>query len=1143
MMLEVKHLKRIYKVKNGNQVYALNDVSLKFPETGLVFILGKSGSGKSTLLNIMGGLDKADDGEIIINGKSSKEFSGSEMDSYRNTYLGFIFQEYNILNDFTVKENIALALQLQHKKATDKEIDDILTQVDLQGYGKRKPNELSGGQKQRVAIARALVKEPKIIFGDEPTGALDSNTGKQVFETLKKLSKDKLVVIVSHDRDFAEHFGDRVIELKDGVIISDISKTTVSSQKANEGISIIGDNIIRIDKNHQITVEDLPILNARLQNSSHDMFISTDDHVNEAVCEAARIDKSGNREEFITTDPSKITVNDDKFVGIKSHFSLGHAFKMGARSLKVKPFRLVMTVLLSTIAFTLFGASATLSLFSRENTLKSTIKDGNLTSTSFYIIEKTANGSSKGLTDERIQEIQNETGAKIYTLSSNSSISLNIPSLSNNNDVYHMRHFSGNMALSDTLMDDFGISMYKGSLPTNDTEIIISKYAYYSFKDLGYGYSTNDSQYIAPEDVTEDKIIGKTITTTEYDSNTGMSNPVTYTIKGIYDSNMSSEYEKYRNDQSTLTYGNKDYQYFSQMQYHPNIHNIFIKGKSSSTTSESSKLINNAISVNIDTGNDSYEGQFTAAYYPSHTNILYFDKTKTSLSSHEALVSLNTLSTLNQNNDDNNTKYSITYNDAYISYDGTYPYSMTDGDLYTLLNSPKQAAIYKTTYDKYQDFYTNHLDIIQQMNEGKYPGTYCQGYIGDNDYSNINDYLKYTFFNDYVTNCIANLYSEYDIDTNNEYYSYYYDVLEDYLSYTYSKITNVTGNVIYNIQNNIQDLYGRKYVIENYDNLYSNLKNELERYFSDIATASKSEIRNCLFDLITYNQKDNNYTTLYNAKLKKYLNSIDLSSLSQTLDSSIIIGYTENGYKKEEMKFKIVGLDLDSSNYYNQILVINKEDMTYISTTREENGMFENSNTISNGIVAFGTNFSSLDKFLKYYIAKSDVFNKTSNYNDIPDGSFYLNFSESNVSSVENVASMIVIMTQVFLYIGLAMALFAVLLFYNFISVSINNKKREIGILRAVGAKRTDVFKIFYSEAFIIAIINFIFSTAATIALSIILNNIFKESSSITFNVMNPNILIVVLLLGVSILASIISAILPVTKLANKKPIDAIQNR
>ena len=165
--------------------------------------MGKSGSGKSTLLNVMGGLDSADSGEIIIKGKSSKEFSTEDFDSYRNTYLGFIFQEYNILEDFNVGTNIAIALKIQGEKVTNEKLNEILNEVDLSGYGKRKTNELSGGQKQRVAIARALVKNPEIIMADEPTGALDSNTGIQVFNTLKKLSKDKLVIVVSHDREFA----------------------------------------------------------------------------------------------------------------------------------------------------------------------------------------------------------------------------------------------------------------------------------------------------------------------------------------------------------------------------------------------------------------------------------------------------------------------------------------------------------------------------------------------------------------------------------------------------------------------------------------------------------------------------------------------------------------------------------------------------------------------------------------------------------------------------------------------------------------------------------------------------------------------------------------------------------------------------
>ena len=132
----------------------------------------------------MGGLDKADFGEIVIMGKSSRDFSATDFDSYRNTFVGFVFQEFNILNEFSVEDNIAVALELQGKKRSTENIEEILRKFELEGFSKRKPNTLSGGQKQRVALARALVKDPKIILADEPTGSLDSKTGKEVLETL-----------------------------------------------------------------------------------------------------------------------------------------------------------------------------------------------------------------------------------------------------------------------------------------------------------------------------------------------------------------------------------------------------------------------------------------------------------------------------------------------------------------------------------------------------------------------------------------------------------------------------------------------------------------------------------------------------------------------------------------------------------------------------------------------------------------------------------------------------------------------------------------------------------------------------------------------------------------------------------------------
>ncbi len=224
-MIQVEHLSKIYN-SGSNAVKALNDVSFTLPSSGLVFILGKSGCGKTTLLNLLGGMDSPTEGDIRVNGRSIVTKKETDLDAYRRSSVGFVFQEFDLLENYTVGSNVSLALQLQNRKATRQEVDDVLRRVELVGGdGKtlydRKIAQLSGGQKQRVAIARALIKEPEIILADEPTGALDSETSASLFTLLKGLSQNKLIVVVSHDRENAERYGDRIIELKDGEIVSD----------------------------------------------------------------------------------------------------------------------------------------------------------------------------------------------------------------------------------------------------------------------------------------------------------------------------------------------------------------------------------------------------------------------------------------------------------------------------------------------------------------------------------------------------------------------------------------------------------------------------------------------------------------------------------------------------------------------------------------------------------------------------------------------------------------------------------------------------------------------------------------------------------------------------------------------------------
>lgn len=221
-MLEIKNINKSYKVGEHKQK-VLKDVSIKFRENEFVSILGQSGSGKTTLLNLIGGLDRYDTGDIIINGKSTKHFKDKDWDAYRNNSIGFIFQSYNLINHISILDNVEMGMTLSgvSKKIRKERAIEVLKKVGLGDHINKKPNQLSGGQMQRVAIARALANDPDIILADEPTGALDSKTSKSIMNLIKEISKDKLVIMVTHNEEIALEYSSRIIKLNDGVIIED----------------------------------------------------------------------------------------------------------------------------------------------------------------------------------------------------------------------------------------------------------------------------------------------------------------------------------------------------------------------------------------------------------------------------------------------------------------------------------------------------------------------------------------------------------------------------------------------------------------------------------------------------------------------------------------------------------------------------------------------------------------------------------------------------------------------------------------------------------------------------------------------------------------------------------------------------------
>ncbi len=233
-MLELKNIVKDYPAGDGT-VHALKGVDLNFRKSEFVSILGPSGCGKTTMLNIIGGLDQYNEGDLIINGRSTKDFCDRDWDAYRNHSIGFVFQSYNLIPHQTVLQNVELALTLSGVSIAErrKRAKDALIRVGLESQFNKKPSEMSGGQMQRVAIARAIVNNPDIILADEPTGALDTETSVQVMEILKEISRDRLVIMVTHNPDLANEYSTRIIRMLDGVITDDSSPLSDEEIKAN----------------------------------------------------------------------------------------------------------------------------------------------------------------------------------------------------------------------------------------------------------------------------------------------------------------------------------------------------------------------------------------------------------------------------------------------------------------------------------------------------------------------------------------------------------------------------------------------------------------------------------------------------------------------------------------------------------------------------------------------------------------------------------------------------------------------------------------------------------------------------------------------------------------------------------------------
>ena len=1088
-MLEIKNVSKTYRPKKGVPVKALDNVSLKFEDKGMVFILGKSGSGKSTLLNVLGGLDRADEGEFIIKGKSSKDFSQSDFDSYRNTFIGFIFQEYNILPEFTVGANIALAMELQGKKATTEALNEILDEVDLTGYGNRKPNELSGGQKQRVAIARALIKKPEMIMADEPTGALDSNTGKQVFDTLKKLSREKLVLVVSHDRDFAELYADRIIELKDGKVISDVSKTSVTPDVVNEGVSVVDDKIIHIKKGYRLTEKDLKLINDYISKADADTLISVDGEKNEEIKKVVKINDEGGKDEFLDTKPENVrlksyTKEDSKL--IRSRLPYRNSFKIGASSLKSKPVRLVFTIFLCLVAFTLFGLADTAGSYNKVTTYEKSIMDSKIESAAFtkgrYVFYSGGeNIEYYLLNDSDIAAINEKSGVFVlpvyvdgrrygYSAISFSPSVLQPGALENENDnKFYTSTASGFVEINQDTFAKTGLTLVSGSrLPQAKDEIVITNYIYEHFKYAGLTYtdpSTGETVKAEAASLsTPQSILGKCIIF--LDRYTGKER--TFTIVGVAETNLdTSKYSKYMPgakrqnsdilDMFTLQEMKTKlkYSYHSLCFVYPGVINEIF----SSNVSKNIVVIGKNI---IDSGNfvldrvagsaQSYGLVAKLDQFTDKDAIVWTEGEKTTLAAGEIIV-----------------PFSFRYNDSTKEnqLDRTISVETAEYLINTFGLEENTAKIKKFSLN----------DAIYNLNNWA-----VSKYVDENGYPDSEEFRT-----------MAKAYHEYNNDENEEDYV----MTDDDYKEIYK--TYLQSNTFYVDENRVSHTGG--YTVNKF------------------GTAGYVLVRPFIKEVYRLE----NVTSIINASGDVSLSS-KFDTSKKITEKYKVVGY----YLPTAEAFTIKGSDnipiVDyhiNSNYFTIIV----PDSYYDFFEEEEDSYY----SFAIGKMPYN-DAAAVKKIVEF------------NYTEFDGGTYYSLNNEVSVM-LDNVNSLVETLSQVFFYVGIFFAVFAALMMYNFISVSINYKKREIGILRAVGARGSDVFGIFFNESLIITIINFVLSSVATFVAAFVINKAIRSEYNFTLTLLSVGIRQFALILGVGVLVAFIGSFLPVMRIARKRPIDAIQNR
>ncbi len=993
-MLELVNVKKVYTTKAGD-TSALDGVSIKFASTGMVFITGKSGSGKTTMLNVIGGLDGIDEGDIIIEGKKFSEFNTADYDSYRNTFVGFIFQEYNLLGEYSVEKNIGMANELQGRKTDVKVLEDMLKVVDMEGLGNRKPSQLSGGQKQRVAIARALIKNPHIIMADEPTGALDSATGIQVIETLKKLSKTKLVIVVSHDLELAEKYADRIVRLVDGKIVEDVTLSEIEI----DGNVYDGEQELAVKNGSELNKEET----AKLVDA-----IKSKKKIN--VIEKISVKEKKATGEVKIKSPEKPV----KF--INSKMKLKSSMELGLKSLLVKPFRLVMTILLSVVAFSVFGLFDTVASFSSEKVIT------NMLRTAGY-----------------------------------------------NEVAIHA-------SISDDNYLDASIKMSQNYLDKLNAE------TGYNFRGV---YDIDDSERVA--------VMTSRENFNKQSSISGISRTKNPTGKDYYSTNISGILEF---KDSEIDFNNKviDKNGFN--------FKILDLAGSSYPTFNSAKP--NSIEVGIST-------------YTAEAILFWLDANNMDTFEGKPIQTMNDLIGVSFKLSSSAVKiYTITS----IIECGNIPEKYEDLKLVPSGEATK--ALYK--------------DLTTYLNSGAYLYIFVgEGYV---DYQLDSNKRVVTYVDNYTDNTVYTgsvINGPYRVENTMSYRFYNVNdfkysntiLFDDLKNGTQSDPVLKEDETLIHI-NNLKALFKTEFMNISYNDKDApvGLATEVEEADRKITTLQNStdekEKRKLLAEVLRTVEKMSRYA---DSKVGVFDSNDDGIIDEKTLTVNVKRG----GYPYQEKKLTVKGVYFDVNTdfavgTYNGenwgAIVLSDKGLQNFGITLEQ-GIYSKAISVNNG------GYFSSSKLGKLMSVEQGL---------------RLNWHKNTVlESVDESKQFVDQFFQLFLYVSIVLAIFAVFMLFNYISASIMSKRQSIGVLRALGADGKNIFQMFITESLIISLINGVLATLLAYFACGLVNKYVVEVMNLTINFAIYEIRQVIIIFVSSIVTGVLSSLLPIIKIAKEKPVDLIR--